>query len=100
LKTSHVNIEIKNVCEELKKIKEKHPTENIILKLDCEGAEYEIIEALHKHSMINHVSIYMIEYHLKGKKELIRILYENGFIIMSPTSEDVNPYGMLYAIKR
>ena len=99
LKTSSVTIEIKSICDELATIKQKHPDDNIILKLDCEGAEYEILEALHEQSMINHISIYMIEYHLRGKKELIRVLSENQFIIMSPTSEDVNPYGMLYAIK-
>ncbi|MEI9947347.1 MAG: FkbM family methyltransferase [Chitinophagaceae bacterium] len=100
LKTKKIKVEIKDIRTELTQIKKNHPGKKIILKLDCEGAEYEIIEALRQISMIADIDIYMIEYHFKGKKSIADVLVENNFIVMSPGSEDVNPFGMLYAIKK
>lgn len=99
LKKGNIKVEIKDICQSIRQIKMAHPASNIILKLDCEGAEYEILEELENKNMINEVAVYMLEFHFKGKKILQDILMKNNYFIMSPVSEEINQFGMLYAIK-
>ncbi len=99
LKTKTITVQIKNAGDVIGDIKTKHPGKKIVLKLDCEGAEYEIMEELRKRNLVNDVSVYMIEYHFKGKKPLTDVLLQNGFTVLSPYNEDVIPFGMLYAFK-
>jgi FkbM family methyltransferase len=99
LKKNSVKVEIRNICNVIKKIKQSHPEQKILLKLDCEGAEYDIMQELEKQNMINDIAVYMIEFHYKGKKELVNTLQRNNFFIMSPVSDEVNSFGMLYAVK-
>lgn len=99
LKANNITVEIKDICKVLEDIKRKHANKKIILKLDCEGAEYEIIEALEQRSMLKEIDIYMVEYHFKGKQTIANSLIKNDFTVMTPGSEEVNPFGMLYAIK-
>lgn len=94
-----VRVEIKNIIPVLKFIMEKHPLLKIILKLDCEGAEYDIIEQIESNKMIDSIAIYMIEFHFRGKNMFRDIFKRNNFIVISPVDEDISPYGMLYAIK-
>jgi FkbM family methyltransferase len=99
LKTSSVKVELRSFCEELRRIRKNHPQEKILLKLDCEGAEYAIMNQMEKENLIGEISVWMIEFHFRGKKELAEKLLRNNFFILSPVSDEVNRFGMLYAVK-
>tara|TARA_B110000438_G_C15791920_1_gene641085 strand:- start:1003 stop:1971 length:969 start_codon:yes stop_codon:yes gene_type:complete len=60
-------------------IKENNVPKNSILKIDCEGCEYEIIKSMSKDNFKNFSEIF-IEYHY-GHKQLTEILRENNFNI-------------------
>ena len=51
---------------------------NIVLKMDCEGCEYEVLPTIFKSNLIKINEIF-IEYH-NGIKSLKEILSQNGFI--------------------
>lgn len=93
-----VTVEIKDIAPVIDQIKNSHPEAGIIVKLDCEGAEYDIMEKLDETGLVEKVDIFMIEYHFKGKKPLQDILSANHFLVMSPGDDSLNEYGMLYAI--
>jgi len=74
------------------------------LKIDCEGAEYEILMSLDP-SMLDRIGKIACEYHQPAyygvthpehtPERLVRFLEENGFTVYR---KPVNPYlGMLYA---
>lgn len=72
------DIELKSVNEVFQKI--FNETKNkIILKIDCEGAEYEIFDALDKSGLINNIDYILLEYHY-GSKKLLDIFEKNNFI--------------------
>lgn len=93
-----VTVEIKDIAAVLDQIKNTHPGAGIIMKLDCEGAEYDIMERLNETGLVKTIDIFMIEYHFKGKRPLQDILSANRFLVMSPGDDSLNEYGMLYAI--
>ncbi len=99
LKKGNVQVEIKEIGYAIQQIKLNHPGRKLILKLDCEGAEYEILEVMEKKNMINDIDVYMVEFHFKGKKALVDILVKNNYFVMSPVSDEINFFGMLYAVK-
>lgn len=83
----------KNIIEE---IIENNKGKNYILKLDCEGAEYDIIEKLSECCVLNKFKIIMLEWHYKGSKNLEKILVQNNFNFFSfKKSEQM---GLIYAI--
>lgn len=61
LKFSKQNLEIKDVAKNIIEIINSH-TLDIILKIDCEGAEYEIIERLSNENILEKISFLMIEW--------------------------------------
>jgi FkbM family methyltransferase len=99
LKKKSIKVEVRSIIAEVKKIKQDNPGKKFLLKLDCEGAEYGIMKELENHNMVNDFDVFMIEFHYKGKKELADILNNNSFYFMSPCSDEVNTFGMLYAVK-
>lgn len=94
-----VNVQIKEIVPILKEINQKHPSGKILLKLDCEGAEYDIIENLQQNGYLGQIEIFMIEYHFKGPMSIKNALSKAGYFILSPVSEN-SEFGMLYAIKK
>lgn len=88
---------IKNAAEQINLVTEANPEYKIVVKMDCEGGEYEIFEILSKSGIINKIDYLMLEWHDKGAEFLEDILYENGFIFFSHRLA-VNS-GMIYAVK-
>jgi FkbM family methyltransferase len=68
----------------------------LVCKLDCEGSEYDIIRTLAKGDLLRKVSVFMIEWHLRGPEEIKKILIANGFTCLS-FDEHAQTHGMLYA---
>lgn len=83
--------------EEIKRIIENHLDCDLILKIDCEGSEYDIFEEVDI-KLFDNVRCVLIEWHKFGPNALTKKLNEAKFSILS-----FNPHGkktgMLYAFK-
>jgi FkbM family methyltransferase len=73
------------------------PDTDLIAKIDCEGAEYEIIDALSSAGALPRFKSIMIEWHRKGPASLIQQLQAAGFAVLSQSPRGRN--GMLYAFR-
>ena|GEM_PF-3644038 len=73
--------EIKNAVAELQRIVAENPEMPLYLKVDVEGAEYDIIEAIFNSNVKENIYYIAIEYHF-NIKNLIEILTENDFDVV------------------
>ena len=71
--------------------------EDIFLKIDCEGAEFEIIRDLDKSGILNKIRLIILEWHEKNPGELIKILKSNNFIVI-PSERIKGKLGYLRAV--
>ena len=75
-----------------------------MLKLDCEGSEFPIIENLHSTGLLNEIDVLLLEWHKwwdrsKSQRALIEPLLESGFLVLDRTRDD-NPHaGVIMACK-
>lgn len=99
-KSENTTVEIKEISKIIQQIKTEHPSQKILLKLDCEGAEYEIVDNLCDTGLINEVSYIFAEYHFKGKEALMQRLTQKGFFVLGAANEHISPFGMIYAFKK
>lgn len=72
---------------------------SIALKLDCEGAEYEILEQLEEEELLGKIKILMMEWHFKDPKGLIDRLKANSFSVFCFDRSTDFPFGFIYAVK-
>lgn len=69
----------------------------MILKLDCEGEEYGIIEELSKKGILNRFSLIILEWHYYGKDCILQFLQDAG---LSYWCNDKNErMGLIYAFR-
>ena len=89
------DIEVKDAVEIFVPILKKYSHKNIILKMDCEGEEYEIIKKLSDHNLLPQFDFIMLEWHYRGKEKIIEYLKDSGF---SYWCNDINSdMGSIYA---
>lgn len=73
----------------------------IIAKVDCEGSEFPIFEALERHDLLAEISAFMVEWHRgsfgKSQRDLIAPLLTHGFTVFDLTGKTGN--GFFYAVK-
>ncbi len=74
-----VTVQIRDIREAVQEIFSNHPSEELFLKLDCEGAEYEILEKLDESGLLPKIKVIIIEWHFKGYEPLEKLLTANGF---------------------
>lgn len=89
-------LEIRDVSDAINSIIENN--NNVILKIDCEGAEYEILNRLDALKILPNIKYLMIEWHIEGPHYLIDILNRNNFFVLS-FNENEKDIGMIYAYK-
>ncbi len=81
----------------------RHPEAELVAKIDCEGAEYEIVDALATAGRLRHLSRLMIEWHRLAPDHdpaaLAGVLSNAGFDV-SLSGATTDPAGMLYANRR
>jgi FkbM family methyltransferase len=80
------------------------PGQEIVIKLDCEGSEFAILESLDAAGLIPEVRVFMIESHNwwspgRTQEELISRFIQNGFDVIDHTRPLAPAAGMLYAIR-
>lgn len=95
---NEIEIAIKNIGEVLPDLLEKHPLQKKVLKIDCEGAEYEIIQKLSDTNLLPDIDVLLIEWHDKGAKILEDVLVANEFRVVSRHLTSIT--GMIYAFKK
>lgn len=92
-----IEIQIKDIAKMIPSLVEKHSNSKIAIKIDCEGAEYEILERLDELSLLKRIDVLLIEWHDKGSIGIEEILLKNNFRIISRNSSFIT--GMIYAFK-
>ncbi len=97
--TLTTKVTVKDICTEIDKIKDSYKGVPLVVKLDCEGAEYGLIEKLHQQKRITDFSILMIEWHIKGPEPLLEILAINGYRSFAFDYPGEFRYGFIYAVK-
>ncbi len=93
-------VDLRSASDEIELIMSSHPGERIFLKLDCEGAEYEIMEQLENTGMLNKISLIIAEWHFIDKRKIIDRLRDNDFILVAPNRADDTEMGMIYAFNK
>lgn len=93
-----IKVAIKNASEQIIKVIAANTEYKTIVKIDCEGGEYEIFENLSESGVIAQIDYLMMEWHDKGAEVLEEALKNNGFICFSQRLA-INS-GMIYAVKK
>jgi FkbM family methyltransferase len=91
-------LHLEDAASVLSSIRAAHPHIPVIVKIDCEGAEYEIIEALHRSGDLPSLHALMIEWHRDGPELLQQHLSDAGFTVFSLDSKH-GQWGRLYAVR-
>ncbi len=90
-------LEVKNAFNVLEEIMTKH-TEKVFVKLDAEGAEYEIIPLLSQKGLLKKIDVLIMEYHsYSDYKILLDILKNNGFFYFC--TKDTFNQGIIRALR-
>jgi FkbM family methyltransferase len=92
-----IEICIKDIGDILPDLIANYPEKKMVLKIDCEGSEYEIIEKLNETSILSDIDVLLIEWHDKGPKIIEDKLVENNFRVVSRVLTSIS--GMIYAFK-
>ena len=93
-------VTVKDSAQILAPIFEENKNNRIIVKCDCEGAEFEIIERLDEENLVGKIDAVLMEYHFKKPDRLVKILTENGFAVHVKHGLKKEPItGYLYAVK-
>lgn len=89
-------IEIKRASEALKDIL-LQKKEFIFMKIDCEGAEGEILDDLNEGNLLKKIDLIVMEWHFKSPDNLIKILNDNNFIVFDEVVVK-NELGLIRAV--
>lgn len=90
-------IEIKKASDVLKPLFDQHK-EKIFMKIDCEGAEKEIIPDLNSSGLLKRADVVIMEWHFEDPSYLVSILRENGFVVFC-NHVKFNELGMIRAVR-
>jgi FkbM family methyltransferase len=94
-----VKLFFKDVSVVLNEIFLAHQNCVFVLKIDCEGSEYDIFENFESSGLLNdsRVKALMMEWHIKGNKPLETILIKTGFNVFSKRLS--SNLGFIYACR-
>lgn len=89
-------INIKDASEQIGQILAANPLHDVIMKVDCEGAEYGIIDNLSKSKVLDRINIIFIEWHEIGPDPLLKTLSSSNFTSFYQYEAN-QKVGMIYA---
>lgn len=90
---------IKDAAKEITPVLEENKNRHIIVKCDCEGAEFGIFERLSEKNIINRIDVVMMEYHFEKPDGLVNILTENNFAVQTKIGSSKSKTGYIYAVR-
>lgn len=100
MEDERVEINVNNASAEFLKIQQKHPLHELVVKMDCEGAEYEIFEDLLQSGILLKIRAFLMEFHGGNEQRLIDLLKMHGYIVFTHFFSIETPkLGMLYAVR-
>lgn len=76
-------VKLREASAEIEEITNAHSEHLVLVKMDCEGAEYEILQNLHNTKMLSSIDVLIIEWHDNGAEEIEKILVASNFNVMS-----------------
>ncbi|MCP4613407.1 MAG: FkbM family methyltransferase [Planctomycetes bacterium] len=97
--TTEETVVVKDAAKEIAPIIKEHKHKHIIVKCDCEGAEFEIFERLNEEKLIENIDVILMEYHHNSPDELLGILTGNGFVIRTKVLSKKMSTGYIYAVR-
>lgn len=83
LSLSREMVEIRDATVICDSISSSYPGTEVILKMDCEGSEYEILKSLSSSGRLRSIRAVMIEWHRKGPEKIVSYLQRDGFSVFS-----------------
>ncbi len=99
-------IQLRDAARELKKfLAEAHRDGlGVFVKMDCEGSEFPIFEALEREDLLKSIDVIVMEWHIwwskqKTQHDLIRPLVKSGFAVFDRTPVDDRFAGIVLAVK-
>jgi FkbM family methyltransferase len=90
---------IKDAAEQIAPVLRENKDKHVILKCDCEGAEFDIFERLNEEKLIGRIDVILMEYHFNKPESLIDILEETGFIVRTKVLSKKMSTGYIYAVR-
>jgi len=100
----HKNIDketvvVKDAAKTLLPILEENKDKHIIVKCDCEGAEFEIFERLSEEDLVSKIDVVLMEYHFEIPDRLVDILTKNTFAVQTKNGSSKSKTGYIYAVR-
>lgn len=93
-----LEVSIADVADEIMKISQLEPNVSKICKMDCEGAEFEILARLFESNCIRLIDVYIIEWHYQSTSEIEAQFLQHDFSVIKSSPPDA-PTGLLYAFR-
>ena len=97
LENTQIEVSIKEASKELESIIKSEHNNKLLLKMDCEGGEYEIMDNLFTNAMLSKIDIIILEWHIKTPENLVNQLTKAGFVVHKKPV--VATLGLIYAFK-
>ena len=98
--TTRVDAEIRRADVEVEALLRLHPEATLVLKMDVEGAEYEIIDCLREARLLDRVGVLMMEWHRlepsHDPHRLVEAMHEAGLRVSESGRSDAR-FGYLFA---
>jgi FkbM family methyltransferase len=91
-----IEVQIRDASKVLSEIIKDNPNQKFIIKMDCEGGEYEIIPNLKTNGVLDMVDLIMLEWH---KTDFFKLMdnFENFHCFYNKNSSET---GMMYAFRK
>ncbi len=90
---------VKDAATEVGRILEENQGRCVIVKCDCEGAEFEIFERLNEEGVIGRIDVVMMEFHYDSPDRLVEVLIENNFAVQVKSGSSKSRTGYIYAVR-
>jgi FkbM family methyltransferase len=91
-------VHLKSAEKEIQNIISNNTKHKIILKMDCEGSEYSIINSLNEYMVLRNIDYILLEWHMHGPTQILNILKENNFVCLNLNASS-HYTGIIYAIR-
>jgi FkbM family methyltransferase len=100
--TGTVRVSIENATQALVRVLERFGNPRIVSKLDCEGAEYGILERWTADDLLKKITLLIIEWHRitpdQDPRDIVELLLKHGFALFVRGSFD-SGVGLISAVK-
>jgi FkbM family methyltransferase len=99
VQSSLENVVIKKTSEIFSPLLEKKGAHKVFCKIDCEGAEFEILEDLDQAGLLSQIDVIIMEWHFRVPDVLIDLLEKNNFVCFFTTLFYANNIGIIRAVR-